>query len=772
MNVKQIIITTAIFLLFAITWNTSFSQINSVNDSVKIQNIMAFAKLYGYVRYFHPSDESSSINWDKFAIYGVKMVEGAKNTDELMFILNSLFKPVAPSILLVKTGDKINFDKKINTPKNLSHYKTIAWQHKGIYLSASKIPDYQSPYKSIRVNKITKVDKGGNSFGNVMTYLNAEMYRGKEIKMTGKVKIIPGTEGTGHLWIRVDKNNGEMGFFNNMDKTPIVSKSWGNYEITGTIDNSAKNIALGCFLMGKGELYVDDIYLYFKDGDNWVEIPIKNTDFESESINEKNSTWFSRGNEYTISLSDKYFVSGKRSVSIKYIGNIVSEYGKPLFKKYPKFGEVINKEIGLGITCIVPLAIYGNEEGTYPSTNSGSLQKLIQKLDTININDYNSLYTRLSDIVITWNIFQHFFPYFDVSKPDWNKELIKALCSSYKCQSQNEFLLILEELTAPLKDGHIDVSGPDTELYYYPPIDWEWIENKLIITKVLVDSLKIHVGDIIYKIDNQQPKLYFDSFEKYISAATDGRRKEISKYNSLYGKKSDLLNLEQNNGNKISLKRDFDLRKYYSLIDDKINLGYKFLQDGIVYLDLTTLEMKTIRSLLPKLIKSNYIICDMRGYPNNNHGFISYLLEKNDTAKHWLKVPEIIYPNYENLAGFEESGWELKSKTPHLNAKIIFLIDANAISYAESYLGIIEGYKLATFIGQPTAGTNGDINSFNLPGGYYISFTGLKVVKLNGKQFHGIGIIPDIYVNKTIKGVIEGRDEFLERAMEYIKTGK
>ena len=30
-----------------------------------IENVRAFAKLYGYVRWFHPSDEASAIDWDK-----------------------------------------------------------------------------------------------------------------------------------------------------------------------------------------------------------------------------------------------------------------------------------------------------------------------------------------------------------------------------------------------------------------------------------------------------------------------------------------------------------------------------------------------------------------------------------------------------------------------------------------------------------------------------------------------------------------------------------
>ncbi len=82
---------------------------------------------------------------------------------------------------------------------------------------------------------------------------------------------------------------------------------------------------------------------------------------------------------------------------------------------------------------------------------------------------------------------------------------------------------------------------------------------------------------------------------------------------------------------------------------------------------------------------------------------------------------------------------------------------------------IYEGFKLATIVGQPTAGTNGNVNPFTLPGGYNISWTGMKVLKHDGSQHHGVGIIPDVLVNKTIKGVKEGRDEFLEKAIEIAK---
>ncbi len=63
---------------------------------------------------------------------------------------------------------------------------------------------------------------------------------------------------------------------------------------------------------------------------------------------------------------------------------------------------------------------------------------------------------------------------------------------------------------------------------------------------------------------------------------------------------------------------------------------------------------------------------------------------------------------------------------------------------------------------------NGNINTFEIPGGYKIRFTGMKVLKHDGSQHHGVGIQPTVFVPKTIKGIKEGRDEQLEKAIDVV----
>ena len=81
---------------------------SQTNQSVEYQK--AFAKTYGYVKYFHPSDEAASIDWDKFAIYGASQVENCKSENELLETLKTIFEPIAPSIKFYVGDKKSKYD--------------------------------------------------------------------------------------------------------------------------------------------------------------------------------------------------------------------------------------------------------------------------------------------------------------------------------------------------------------------------------------------------------------------------------------------------------------------------------------------------------------------------------------------------------------------------------------------------------------------------------------------------------------------------------------
>jgi erythromycin esterase len=97
------------------------------------------------------------------------------------------------------------------------------------------------------------------SFGNLMQRIDATPYRGKRVRLRASVR----TTGPGYaaLWMRVDRQSGDVGFFENMHDRPITASQWQNYEIVGDVDADAAALNFGMMLIGEGRAWLDDVSL-------------------------------------------------------------------------------------------------------------------------------------------------------------------------------------------------------------------------------------------------------------------------------------------------------------------------------------------------------------------------------------------------------------------------------------------------------------------------------------------------------------------------------
>lgn len=763
------------FILFLLVIGCSTNTESDVNQR-KIENLKAFAKVYGYVKYFHPSDEAAALDWKAFSIYGVDQVKKCKSDDELVKTLNSLFLPIAPSIRFTQNPTASKYDLTTITPKDLNGYEPTFWQHFGVSTGMQFEFYPQNPYGSVRVNGTIKHDYSHKP-SKLMLRLDPTKYRGQKIKYSAWAKFGDNIPEKGYLRLVVDKSDGTS----DLKSEPVVDNQWKQYEIITTVDTLATSITIGGTLQGKDSLFFDKVNLSYQDGDKWIEIPVADNDFEADALTESEQPdkWHCDGLGYSCSLISSDSYHGEKCVLLSYTGVDEVDRGKPIFDYTPKFGELIEKPISNSIFCQIPLVLYSGENGTFPMVDSLELSNLKKHLEigakkpgngspSVSWdNNRNILYdpsnesVRLGNVINTYNVFQHFFPYMEVVDVDWDEELEKALSRSFTDKTGKDHLITLKKFTATLNDGHITVSYKGYKDFYSPGITWEWIEGKLVITNVLDPKIPLEKGDVVTQIDGRTAKDYFKEIDSRVSAGTEGYLNYKAEHVSLKGGKDSEMVITVND-KKIPLVRD----SYpYSTVGP--NPDFKKINDSVVYLNINKISMDSINSLLPELEKAKSIICDLRYYPNKNHELLSNLLKENDTTTAWMQVPKNVYPDQEHLIGYEDFSWHLIAKKPYLgDKKIIFLTQGSAVSYAESYMGYVQGYHLATIIGEPTAGTNGNINPFELPGGYQIVWTGMKVTKQDGSQLFGIGFIPDVLVHKTIRGIKEGRDEFLEKAIE------
>jgi C-terminal processing protease CtpA/Prc len=100
----------------------------------------------------------------------------------------------------------------------------------------------------------------------------------------------------------------------------------------------------------------------------------------------------------------------------------------------------------------------------------------------------------------------------------------------------------------------------------------------------------------------------------------------------------------------------------------------------------------------------------------------------------------------------------------------VMLIDERAISQAEHTGLFLEAAAGTEFVGEPSAGANGDVTTFPLPGGIWVGFTGHDVRHADGRQLQRVGLQPDVPVAPTLEGLRAGRDEVLERALSHLQA--
>ena len=91
-------------------------------------------------------------------------------------------------------------------------------------------------------------------------------------------------------------------------------------------------------------------------------------------------------------------------------------------------------------------------------------------------------------------------------------------------------------------------------------------------------------------------------------------------------------------------------------------------------------------------------------------------------------------------------------------------------SASQPVMGSVADRKLGTIVGATTAGTNGNVATFAVPGGFVIAFTGMRVTRHDGQTpFHLAGVKPDIPAAPTIASLRAGRDDVLPRAVSLIR---
>ncbi|TYP68099.1 helix-turn-helix domain-containing protein [Paenibacillus methanolicus] len=106
--------------------------------------------------------------------------------------------------------------------------------------------------------RIQSVKRGAEGFATLMQMFGADRYAGKRVRLTAFVKA-EGIQGWAGLWMRVDRKNGDLLQFDNMQDRPIQGTlDWNQYAVVLDVSEASHAIAFGALLRGEGRLWVDN----------------------------------------------------------------------------------------------------------------------------------------------------------------------------------------------------------------------------------------------------------------------------------------------------------------------------------------------------------------------------------------------------------------------------------------------------------------------------------------------------------------------------------
>tara|TARA_B100001245_G_C22825621_1_gene397173 strand:+ start:200 stop:991 length:792 start_codon:yes stop_codon:yes gene_type:complete len=189
---------------------------------------------------------------------------------------------------------------------------------------------------------------------------------------------------------------------------------------------------------------------------------------------------------------------------------------------------------------------------------------------------------------------------------------------------------------------------------------------------------------------------------------------------------------------------------------------WKILDNNVGYINLGRIDAKELSQALDNLHNTKSIILDLRSYPKEFQGNTL----KNYFGARCSELVTVVKPYLLYPGKFEYSKQTTTLVDPRYKGKVVLIVNQNTQSRAEyTAVWIQNGYNVTT-VGSQTAGAGGVMISIEFLGGYHSNFTnsGFFYPDMSPIQREGVKI--DIEVNRTLKGVINGTDELLEKAIE------
>ena len=655
-------------------------------------------------------------------------------------------------------------------------------------------------------------------------------YEAKEIEVQAYMKLENVSDGTIGLMVRVDGSSGVvLGFENMMSRNIQGTKDWELYSVKIPYPEYANKIYIGAILSGTGKLWVDDFTLLF-DGKDISEAKIipakeykadKDKQFDTgsgitsisvtksnvENLDILGKTWgylkyyhpsVARGEynwDYELFRILPKVLNAKNPMErntvlnewILSLGNveIVENVKKDIeeVKLTPDLGWIDEKTLGpqLSKSLLKLKSVKQPAEhyyiGKFPGVGNPEFRNE-RRYDASMKYRYPDAGFRLLSLYRYWNMIAYYFPYKHLIGEDWNKVLPEFIPQFLNARDELEYKLAALAVIARINDTHANIWGMDYVLNEfkgekYAPLEINFIENKAVVTgyfnKSVGEKTGLKIGDIVEKVGGKKVEdIVRERLPLTPASNYPTQLRDIGI--SLLRTNDSVLNVTYHNGKstqdvKLRTYRPADIGVYDKYM--KRDTCFKKLNNEIAYLYPGSIKDEYLPKIMEEVLKTKGLVIDFRCYPS---AFIVFTLSEYllPEPKSFVKFTtgSIESPGVFTMTKTLQVG---KVNPDHYKGKVVIIINETTQSSAEYHTMAFRTAPGAKVIGSTTAGADGNVSRIVLPGGIDTMISGIGVYYPDGTETQRIGIVPDIEVKPTIKGIREGRDELLEKAIAIIE---
>jgi carboxyl-terminal processing protease len=411
-----------------------------------------------------------------------------------------------------------------------------------------------------------------------------------------------------------------------------------------------------------------------------------------------------------------------------------------------------------------------------------------------------------------WQEAKTSFAYFDkVPNLDWDAAYQEYVPKVLATKSRFEYTQTLQRFCALLNDGHTNVYLPnDLNPWGFLPMRFTEFGERIFVMDVLKSDEKDYpIGTEVLQIEGEPAASYIRRvFQPLVSSSAEHIRWHASVQRLCLSPKGTAIRLvlKTPQGSRIEKKFSYDpnsLMKPMTRIRKQSSYySQKDLGDGVVLITLGSFESDEaaakFEKAVPELQKNcKGLIIDIRENGGGN-GSVGYRIARRLTGQ-TLKTsawrtresraayrawgmfarvnPTLDEGDEERIRHFLGEQWYAEegetippvAESERLNVPVVVLTDYGTASAAEDFLIALDGVKTVTRVGRKTYGSTGQPIPLLLPGNIQARICTKRDTFPDGRDFVGVGVIPDVEVEPSPEDYFAERDVILTRGQSILK---